>query len=120
MGRWLVGHKEDLTQCRLTKSRRIARQAGQRSGERVGEDSHHAAPHPLHDLPARGHALATAPEVRRGGVGRPNRVAYWVAAIEQMQDARAKLRLPIQGLRLFDLMAIAYAVLLAGVIFRRL
>lgn len=43
------------------------------------------------------HALATAPEVRRGGVGRPNRVAYWVAAIEQMQDARAKLRLPMSG-----------------------
>lgn len=32
----------------------------------------------------------------------------------------AKLRLPLSGIRLFDLLAIAYAVLLAGVIFRRL
>lgn len=42
-------------------------------------------------------ALAAAPEVRRGGVARPNRFGYWVQAIEQMVDGRAKLRLPLSG-----------------------
>ena len=32
----------------------------------------------------------------------------------------AKLRLPLYGFRLFDILAVAYAILLAGVIFRRL
>lgn len=42
-------------------------------------------------------ALATAPEIRRNGLGRPNAVRYWVGAIEQMVDNRAKLRLPLSG-----------------------
>lgn len=42
-------------------------------------------------------ALATAPEVCRHGTARPNRTAYWVQAIEQMTEARGKLRLPLSG-----------------------
>lgn len=42
-------------------------------------------------------ALASAGEVCRGGLCRPCTSATWVAAIEQMLDGRAKLRLPLSG-----------------------
>ena len=42
-------------------------------------------------------ALATASEVRRGGVSRPNAARYWAMAIEQMLELREKLRLPLSG-----------------------
>ena len=42
-------------------------------------------------------ALATASEVRRGGVSRPNAARYWAMAIEQMLELRDKLRLPLSG-----------------------
>lgn len=67
--------------------------------------------------------------VGRGGVGLgmvltppsyPIFIISLLLAIVAALGFYAKLRLPLSGVRLFDLLAIAYAVLLAGVIFRRL
>jgi uncharacterized membrane protein YeaQ/YmgE (transglycosylase-associated protein family) len=64
---------------------------------------------------------------RGGGVGMvltppsyPLFIISLLLAIVAAAGFYAKLRLPLYGFRLFDILAVAYAILLAGVIFRRL
>jgi hypothetical protein len=64
---------------------------------------------------------------RGGGVGMvltppsyPLFIISLLLAIVAAAGFYAKLRLPLYGFRLFDILAVAYAVLLAGVVFRRL